>query len=451
LPALSWTWDRQPGNARHAPFDAFAGGVSGGIEGFRMHIAEGTKFRRGVPAGEPRMRAAAGDRATMSTALPDAVRGKAGDRLVRLECLRGFAALYVFVVHIAQYVVKPEGLLAWPFKFGQEAVMLFFLISGFVIFYSYEAASDKSFGGYLLRRFRRIYPIFLVALGLSALLHSNDGNFDLRTLLGNVFMLQDFSDTKPGVWFNYYGGNTPLWSLSYEWWFYMLFFPIRTRLPEAVQKYVVFGLGVAAIAVYQVWPNQISLFLGYFMIWWTGAELARAYCRRRTVGFAPVLLLGLTVFAFFLPVWQMLLRGAPAGTILHVMLEHRYASFYPALEFRHISFAFAAVVVGLVWQRLGWRGFNAVFSIFAKVAPISYGIYVLHLPIVTSTLLSGVPVPVEVAGYVATVFILAALAEGPFQRWVNRLLSPSSARRRGRQESSPRLAVGGPLQNAVEP
>jgi len=369
---------------------------------------------------------------------------KVGDRLVRLECLRGFAALYVFVVHIAQYVVKPEGLLAWPFKFGQEAVMLFFLISGFVIFYSYEVASDKSFGGYLLRRFRRIYPIFLLALGLSALLRANDGSFDVRTLLGNLFMLQDFSATKPGVWFNYYGGNTPLWSLSYEWWFYMLFFPIRTRLPEAVQKYVVFGLGAVAIAVYQAWPNQISLFLGYFMIWWTGVEMARAYCRGRSVGIMPVLLMALTVFGFFVPVWLTLLRGASATTIGHVLLEHRYASFHPALEFRHTSFAFAAVVVGLVWQRLGWRGFDAIFSVFSKVAPISYGIYVLHLPIVTSTLLSGLPLPVEVAGYVAATVILATLAEGPFQQWVNRLLSPSGRRR-------PRLTVGGPLQNAVEP
>jgi peptidoglycan/LPS O-acetylase OafA/YrhL len=57
-----------------------------------------------------------------------------------------------------------HGLLSFLFRFGQEAVMLFFLLSGFVIYYSFSLGKDKSFQGYFQRRWLRIYPIFIFAL-----------------------------------------------------------------------------------------------------------------------------------------------------------------------------------------------------------------------------------------------------------------------------------------------
>ncbi len=51
-------------------------------------------------------------------------------RLMKLESIRGFAAAYVVAHHSAiAYGGKPPLLLG----FGQEAVILFFLLSGFVI------------------------------------------------------------------------------------------------------------------------------------------------------------------------------------------------------------------------------------------------------------------------------------------------------------------------------
>ena len=56
---------------------------------------------------------------------------------MRLECLRGLAAGYVFVHHFAHIILAPKyPRLASLFVFGQSAVMLFFVISGFVIYYS---------------------------------------------------------------------------------------------------------------------------------------------------------------------------------------------------------------------------------------------------------------------------------------------------------------------------
>src|SRR5690348_13697572 len=100
---------------------------------------------------------------------------RTGGRLWRLEALRGAAAAYVVLGHIGSgWYGNP--LLGLPVRFGLEAVILFFLISGFVIEYSAyggrKAGELIGFGDYLVKRVRRIYPLFLLALGLSYLSQS---------------------------------------------------------------------------------------------------------------------------------------------------------------------------------------------------------------------------------------------------------------------------------------
>ena len=60
-------------------------------------------------------------------------------KLDKLEALRGAAALYVVFHHTIPYDSRlfnlPVGHLM---RFGQEAVILFFLLSGFVINYSFK-------------------------------------------------------------------------------------------------------------------------------------------------------------------------------------------------------------------------------------------------------------------------------------------------------------------------
>ena len=170
-------------------------------------------------------------------------------------------------------------------SFGQEAVILFFLLSGFVIYYaSLRGARILRFGNYFSHRFRRIWPTFLISLALayvaSCIGASQSGGW--RQFLGNLAMLQDNSFLKKGVWVDTFAGNTPLWSLSYEWWFYMMFYPIISLLffQPRRQMVLTFSLSVLGFLSYQAIPNQISLFLGYFFIWWVGVEL-RASIRRR--------------------------------------------------------------------------------------------------------------------------------------------------------------------------
>lgn len=84
-------------------------------------------------------------------------------QFIPIEGLRGYLALWVAVGHGLQ----TSGYLALPGPLkvllqGEEAVNLFIVISGFVITHLLLTARE-SYGPYLVRRFFRLYPLFVVA------------------------------------------------------------------------------------------------------------------------------------------------------------------------------------------------------------------------------------------------------------------------------------------------
>jgi len=343
-------------------------------------------------------------------------------KLRKLEMLRGFAALYVFATHVAPAHLLAKGSrMGFVFGFGQEAVMLFFLISGFVVYYSTTKHGDKSFRPYLARRIRRIYPIYLLALVLSFASvtlpgQPNAAKPPFTQVLGNICMLQDFSDVKPGVWVSTLGGNTALWSLSYEWWFYMLFFPLYRFVPTRAQIHVAAAVSLLGLVTFWLRANQVSLFLMYFILWWSGAELASAYLER-----VPLTLTSQRRSIIYLALLSALL----ACPVLLSLVRHHALRFgiHPVLELRHFCACLVLLLTGLLWARLRWLGFELLFGIFALAAPISYALYVFHIPLlVTSSYLGGISNPaVALCGYIVVAFGVAYVAEIPFQRWVDRL------------------------------
>jgi peptidoglycan/LPS O-acetylase OafA/YrhL len=93
-----------------------------------------------------------------------------------LDSLRGLAAFSVVIHHLAYAV--PDQIIhnfAWlyqgPFRFlisGRPAVILFFVISGFVLTLSLEAGT--SYGVFLIRRFFRIYVPFVLMIAVATFL-----------------------------------------------------------------------------------------------------------------------------------------------------------------------------------------------------------------------------------------------------------------------------------------
>jgi peptidoglycan/LPS O-acetylase OafA/YrhL len=132
----------------------------------------------------------------------------------------------------------PLFIAAWRFTvnypYGRLAVIGFFVMSGFLVGGPVLARlkSEKPFlRAYFVHRIVRIYMVVIPAIALTfavdtigrTLFPPNygayaafEGHFDPRYILTNLLNLQ-------GVIATHYGSNGPLWSVGYEFWYYMVF------------------------------------------------------------------------------------------------------------------------------------------------------------------------------------------------------------------------------------
>jgi peptidoglycan/LPS O-acetylase OafA/YrhL len=94
----------------------------------------------------------------------------AGERFVSLDALRGIAALTVVVSHLLfAFREPPAPLWLYPLLAGDAAVLLFFVLSGFVLSLRYWSHREETYLIFLVRRVCRIYVPFLPALVFAAL------------------------------------------------------------------------------------------------------------------------------------------------------------------------------------------------------------------------------------------------------------------------------------------
>lgn len=295
---------------------------------------------------------------------------KTENKVWPLEVCRGLAAIYVVFHHSRQMlspVIQPMLL------FGQEAVILFFLLSGFVIHYNYSVKQGFDRKDFLWKRFVRIYPIFILVMVLSIVLNLATGaqqvHMDIATFVYNLAGLQDSQLQKPGIGYPTFGDNDPLWSLGYEAWFYV-FYAIVGAKNFNRNLMIVAGVSLVAGIIFSYHPGKIYLTLFYLPTWWLGAAIAQGTITNKVRPFVygmGVLLLAMAGYVFNS---MDVLRNSKATIGIH-----------PFIEIRHFS---AAIVFGCIWmvmQRwLKMKHFTWLqpLSVFA---PISYGIYIVHMPL----------------------------------------------------------------------
>lgn len=109
------------------------------------------------------------------------------------------------------------------FYSGYVGVSFFFVLSGFVLSYSYQEKilkGDITFKKYFFLRFARLTPLHfgtaLPIIGLALYF----GNFNLSYLILNLSYMQSWIPNST----IYYSFNAPSWSLSNEMFFYLCFF-----------------------------------------------------------------------------------------------------------------------------------------------------------------------------------------------------------------------------------
>ncbi len=328
-------------------------------------------------------------------------------RLEKLEAIRGFAALYVVLFHTLPQKIELFGInVGLLFRFGPEAVIVFFVLSGFVIRYTWERSKDKSFKYYFVRRFVRLYvPLFFIFLMGYLIKCYVDGslvNPDWPNLLGNIFMLQDVISQKPNVIAAAYMGNGVLWSLSYEWWFYMLFFVLAKYIPGDKLKKWVNILVIVAAASYLVYPFTVNRLAMYFAIWWIGVNFADIYLNKQSFTFKNIL-----PYSYVLGAITLILGVNLYLNFSYTKIYSYPLVAYPFVELRHFVFAIIVMFGSVIWHNLKWFGFDAIFGVFKYLAPSSYVIYISHhYLVVEATYLNFIPNKVVEYGLYIVIMIL---------------------------------------------
>lgn len=283
--------------------------------------------------------------------------------------------------------------------------------------YKFQATNNFNFKTYFIKRFRRIYPVFLIALLIAYLAGCIESRtwlpIDVQNLLGNVFNLQDHNRI-PNNWFEPFYKNGPLWSLSYEWWFYMLFFPIFKYVKAEKQKYLVLGITIIGYATFYAYFNKVSVTLSYFLIWWSGVELCKSWVANKTIN------RGTQIYIFGSHVLMLVLWAIPI--VLAKMNGQKLSmGIHPFIEFRHYMYSFVIIFTGVIWYRYRFVGLKTLLKPFLYFAPISYGIYVFHAPFIYKYDIFGFGNEfLKVLVGMCLVFLLSWLSEVKLQKVINK-------------------------------
>ncbi len=157
--------------------------------------------------------------------MPKPPQGAGRTRFVLVDSMRGLAALGVLVYHVSFTFGTPRSAV-WQLVSERSsgvpmtAVVVFFLISGFVLYRPYVAARFDgapmpSLRRYAVRRIARIVPAYWVALLIVAIWFGMHYVFTAHGLLTYFGFLQLYG--RPST---LNGGITPAWTLCVEVTFY---------------------------------------------------------------------------------------------------------------------------------------------------------------------------------------------------------------------------------------
>lgn len=288
------------------------------------------------------------------------------------------------------------GYLPDPIRFfldqGHLAVRTFFVLSGFVLTQGYARSPwrRKDLARYAMARFARIYPVYLLSLLLVAYFMLKTGTLHDAVTYG--FVLQGWMPT-PGA-----GWNTPAWSLSCEFFFYLCLPPVLLWLGRRGWWKLCLLAGLALVLAPLLRGEGMPvtwkpiLHLGDFLV---GIIAARVYShisgKVRLRGYwlyLPAMAIGLAVIVF---------QGASdIGTTLRPLN--------------------GMLVLGLA---LGGGAIARFLSTATAqyLGQISYAMYILHIPLLwwygnhTSSL-------IYIAGVIAVSALAFEFVEKPANRWL---------------------------------
>lgn len=342
-----------------------------------------------------------------------------------VEAWRGLAAWLVVITHLG-----PAGGMDWPLlRFAFTGVDLFFVLSGFV-FAPYLWGKPLPLLAFGIRRFFRIYPAYLLALGVYVALKLQAGHAPLY-----LWEHLSFTQVQSREMAFYY--NPPFWSLPAEVEFYLLLPLLAWALAAWRAGWVLLGVAALLMRLLLGWggdsagqnlPWLLTYHLPGILLEFLLGALAWRVCERG-LGLPVRLVIGAAGLAGWLLLAALFARLGDAGLDATPLKGQ-------------ISWLAALCFAGMVTATLGrpgggqaqppeagangqrWQRFWKPLALWA--GRLSYGTYLFHLAALqllqpfAATLFAGFAPGLAAAACLLTVAMAWAcyrLWEEPCRRW----------------------------------
>ena len=354
------------------------------------------------------------------------------NKIEALDSIRGIAALLVVLFHVPLW---HPALTSPLIRNGYLMVELFFVLSGFVIYSAYanRIASIKDLMRFQFLRLGRLYPVHFLFLlvyllielakylaqqkmGIASATTQPFKENNLSAFFYQLFLVQAIGPTGYAGTF-----NGPAWSISVEFYTYLLFGLITLYCTRF--KHVAFVL-ISLVAIYLLSMNEAHGY-EYLLRCWAGFFLG---CMLALFRQTKVLVL---------PSWV----GLLAFLALLVYLAYKPFRVYDTWVFLFASL----LIVATVFNQKGW--FKRVLNVrpLTWLGDISYSLYMSHYAILwvanqvlrmvfhkTDIVIAGISVPQltlpeAVVCYVLVLGLILLVSAGVYQ-WVEKPLRAQSRR-----------------------
>lgn len=307
--------------------------------------------------------------------------------------LRLLLALLVVFGHFQAFVgVKSP---PWPYNYAATAVDCFFVVSGFLVTNSFDR--DQSLYRFYVRRFFRIYPLYLVVIVLQALALgalepagyvANAGSIAKYLFFNAIFANFVQHDIGHGVLTGLVDPslNASLWTLKIEFAFYLivpLLWRLTTRygdvVPAAIFVLSAIYFETLTAAGHETLAKQLPGQMQFFILGIVAYKYRDLWVPSRTL--AAILTVSL-------------------GVLVTAIQRHHPPVIFP------LAVGAFVVMAALHAPRLRIH------------SDISYGVYLLHAPIIQLSLLFGLYRPgfYGLLPILILLVILAAVAERTIEK-----------------------------------
>lgn len=285
-----------------------------------------------------------------------------------LTSLRFFAALWVILYAFWENLAV--GFQPNLVAKGYLGVELFFVLSGFILSHVYlEAAGEKrfSYSGFLWARIARVYPLHLatlfgvMALGVAASvagMNIDSGVMAWSSLPANLIMVHAWGLAPEAGW------NHPSWSISAEWFAYLLF-PVFAAVAWRLRRWPVATAFAAA-----------GFLVGLYLIFegLAGFPLTQATIHWGALRIVPCFALGCALYLIHRR------RALPQPGLIAVASAAAMLGSAVLLAFDGVIVIFAGLLIlalaSLPNERAGWLASRpAVY-----LGEISYSVYMVCVP-----------------------------------------------------------------------